>query len=473
MTIELDVPRIELGEIHVRPNTENQQVSIFVSSGTEVSGVNLFLQVGDGGPELSDYGIPAGTDGPAITGVDLKTGTIFETAGDPQVDQPGIPQVATTTIAISEGGQSVLADGLLAKVTIDTTGFLQGSWELLLADVLPFAALSGPFTTDFAGIPVHITNGRLMIRETEVVGRHLFYVGSSFEDVVAIDKQPLFIGETATFASYSSFSLGLNGLMVDVANLLAVPTLDDFEFRVGRNGDFSSWTTAPSPTEFSVLTAAGLDGADRVVIRWQDGAISNQWLEVTMLPGAETGLPAADVFYFGNAPGDTGDSSSHALVNATDVVKTRDNKKGPFNPAAIDDPYDFNRDGLVNATDVIFSRDHITSPFTALQLITPAPTPAAAAPRTPRAPLPRLVARAMAVDEDDVTDSPENRVRPVADAAAEDVQAAARQIDRQEWKRIFRRGRRMETEVQEANRFAELNAVFADFSDWIGEVWEK
>ena len=45
----------------------------------------------------------------------------------------------------------------------------------------------------------------------------------------------------------------------------------------------------------------------------------------------------------------------------------------PLNPAAIDDPCDYNRDGLVNGTDQIIARNNQTNPLTMLRLIT-APT---------------------------------------------------------------------------------------------------
>ena len=54
----------------------------------------------------------------------------------------------------------------------------------------------------------------------------------------------------------------------------------------------------------------------------------------------------------------------------------------------------------MNATDVIFARGDITSPFTALQLITPPPVPAAAAVRTPRAPLPMNFPRDATANDD-------------------------------------------------------------------------
>ena len=476
VTIALDVPRIEIGDLFLRPNTANQQVPLYVHSGKHVSGANLYLQVGDGGPELSDYGVAPGTAGPTITNVDLKTGTIFASVTDPQIDQPGIPQVATTTIAISEAGQSVLADGVLATVTFDTTGFLEGTWDFLLDNVLPFAELSGPFHTDFAGVPAHISSGRLIIRETEVVGRHLFYEGSEMGQAIAKDKRPLLPGQSASFANYSSYDKGINGLAVDVVNLIGVPTIDDFEFTMGRNADFDSWVAAPSPTSFDFVAGGGGPGTDRVLIRWADGDILNRWLKVTIAANETTGLPSADVFYFGNAPGDTGDSLTNALVNATDVVNTRDNKKGPFNGAAIDDPYDFNRDGLVNATDVVFARDNITSPFTALQLITP-PLEVNAV-RTPRAPLPIVYQTVVPDAGDAVTAKPGiSRKLAIARVKAEDHSDSKRMMEpsspemntptiRRRLTQVRRGGKLREVERQLSNGYVQ-EAVFAERLDWL------
>ena len=82
-------------------------------------------------------------------------------------------------------------------------------------------------------------------------------------------------------------------------------------------------------------------------------------------------MPADDVFYFGNAVGETGNSPYNALVTAADVIAARDNPRGPGNRAALDNPHDFDHDMLVNAVDVILARNHATGPFDALRLIAP------------------------------------------------------------------------------------------------------
>ena len=73
--------------------------------------------------------------------------------------------------------------------------------------------------------------------------------------------------------------------------------------------------------------------------------------------------------------GETGNDPNNATVNATDQTGARDNFTSFFNPAALDNPYDFNRDKRVNATDQTIARDNFTSFFSVLRLISP-PAPA-------------------------------------------------------------------------------------------------
>jgi hypothetical protein len=163
-----DAASIQVGNHQLLPNTEGQQVEIFVTGGEAVSGVNLFVQVGDGGPELGNFGVAPGTDGPAISAVDLKTNTIFALVPNAQDDLPGLPQVAISSIEFGSPGQTTLASGKLVTLTIDTRGFESGSWELRLANVLPELP-NGPFETDFAGLGIDIVNGLLNIG-SEVIG---------------------------------------------------------------------------------------------------------------------------------------------------------------------------------------------------------------------------------------------------------------------------------------------------------------
>lgn len=153
---------IQVGHYLLAPNQPGQTIDVMVTGGEMVSGVNIFTQIGDGGPELADYGLPAGVDGPGITAVDLKSGSIFANVPDPAVDQGSLPQLAVWSLGIAAPGGKVSANGRLATLTIDTTGFTAGRWTLQLSDVLAQLS-SGPFATDFAGIPADVTNGSIRI----------------------------------------------------------------------------------------------------------------------------------------------------------------------------------------------------------------------------------------------------------------------------------------------------------------------
>jgi len=223
------------------------------------------------------------------------------------------------------------------------------------------------------------------------------------DNAIAPDKTALLPGESATFAHYTSFSKGINGIMVDIAGLPGTPIADDFELRMGNDGSPDGWPAAPDPS-ITVRAGEGVGGSDRVTLIWASfdtvnpdptaQAVAKAWLQVTVLAtpntGLEaigtdgpTGLPIGDVFYFGNALGDsgTGNFGGVAQVNAVDSGAVRDNPHNPFvDPAPIDDFVDFNRDQWVNAVDFGLVRDNATNPLTALKLIT---APAAGSPTGP------------------------------------------------------------------------------------------
>ena len=93
-------------------------------------------------------------------------------------------------------------------------------------------------------------------------------------------------------------------------------------------------------------------------------------MQVTVKATANTGLATDDVFYFGNAVGETGDNPANAYVNAFDTGAVRDHPQNFLNPAAVDNVYDLNKDGLVNAFDFGIARDNATGLLNALKLIT-------------------------------------------------------------------------------------------------------
>jgi len=216
----------------------------------------------------------------------------------------------------------------------------------------------------------------------EVVGRFLFYNNSIFDGyepainadddaAIATDKRALLPGATSGFANYSSYTGGINGVMIDLANLAGTPTLEDFTFATGNDNDSGNWTSAPAPSGFVVRPGEGVNGSTRIVVTWADGSMKSTWLQVGVRPNERTNLSAADVFYFGSAVGETGNLSSQAIVNATDQILARIHYKGLSEQVPITSPYDFNRDSLVDATDEMLARNAYVGPVSMLQMITP------------------------------------------------------------------------------------------------------
>lgn len=354
------------------PNRRNQEVTIWVVGLTEVTGLNLRAQLGDGTGLLAE---------PVFSGVEFGGG-IWDAYPHTVVGGPvnGLEQFLQTSVAFNEIGRNVPANGVIVRLLVDTTGFDEGQFDLRLAGT----QIGADTVFVLAGgveLPVSIRNGSITIAAAEVAGAHVFYNGSSFDNrdsaanagddrAIAIDKVPLRPGEKATFENYTSYLHGINGIMVDIARLPAT-VLDaaSFEFRVGNTQNTSGWLSGPVPRSISVRRGAGAGGSDRVTLIWPDGAIVGCWLQVTILATAETGLDSPYVFYFGNAPGESGNSQTNAFVDITDFVRVRDNPRDFLNRATTDCPFDFNRDSFVDGTDLAVVRDHATNFVTALILL--------------------------------------------------------------------------------------------------------
>jgi hypothetical protein len=231
----------------------------------------------------------------------------------------------------------------------------------------PGAAGDYPRTLD-------LYSARIDVPSIPVAGRHVFYNGSLYDgnnpaaqaplagpnndddDAIAPDKRALLPGQTATYANYTNYEYGINGIMIDVYSLPATTlTAADFVFKVGNDNNPAAWAAGPAPT-ITVREGEGLNGADRVTLVWPQGSIVDQWLQVTMRANANTGLSAPDVFYFGNLGGEVGNASDPNRVSQSDIdeVKLHLNQTVPITAV-----WDLNRDGRVNALDVAAVKRHL------------------------------------------------------------------------------------------------------------------
>jgi hypothetical protein len=315
--------QITVGSHQIVAGEANQVIPLYVTGGQMVQGLDFYIELGDGGAPNG------GSDTiPIISNVDIVgPGTLFNQSNTGQFDTFAsdlLWAVSTTTDAgvIDE----IAADGLLAYVTIDAAGTSAGeSYSLSLTGVA--VGIFGPpgVDTGFAGVAADITNGVLeVVSSIEPVARNVFYNNSSLDgndaaanaaDDGAVDssKTALLPGQAATPSNYTSYSRGINGVMVDIAGLSEVydPVASDFGVRVSDTAT-GAWSSGPAPS-VSVRRGEGFGGAARVTLIWPDGVIANKWVEVTVKSdanGGGLGLASDDLFYFGNSLGDSdGDGS--------------------------------------------------------------------------------------------------------------------------------------------------------------------
>jgi hypothetical protein len=175
-----------------------------------------------------------------------------------------------------------------------------------------------------------------------VSGRHIFYNQSVWDGgsaaispvndnaAIATDKSAYLPGAgTAVFANITSFSRGINGIMIDLSagvdhsGITLANVANNFVFKVGNNNSPNLWGPAPGPTAISVIAGGGVTGSDRVEITWATGAINNKWLEVQVLATAQTGLAATDVFFWGNKIGDSGTGTPAGTFDTTSTDATQ------------------------------------------------------------------------------------------------------------------------------------------------------
>lgn len=393
--------------------TEDSSASLIGTDGpNSISGFDTGVDVDNGTALIEDailngneIGVLIQQDGTADLGdnsdtniTQLGTGSAANGSSTGGNDFSGYTATATPT------------SGAIVVSKIDTN---PGSQGILVSDV----PAQGNTWDDpsYAGIEnvVHhdVDDSNLafvLFAEQGVIGRHFFYNNSAWDGgnaaaspaddfAIAPDKTPLLPGDTATFANYTSYVGGINGIMIDFYQLPGTVTASDFSFHVGNNNTPSGWAAGPTPFSVTQRPTPGFLGSTRVTLIWQDyfsggdpatTAAGKTWLEVRVLPTANTGLSDTDLFYVGNAIGDSGQGNQASLALVTGIDRSGPRLNPVSNPpgASIQNPYDYDRDRNVDTTDETIVQFNSTTIFTALHLITIAAPLAAPLPTTYVAP---------------------------------------------------------------------------------------
>jgi len=199
------------------------------------------------------------------------------------------------------------------------------------------------------------------VPDAQIAGRHVFYnnsswdVGGDDDAAIALDKSPLLPGGTSEPANYTNYTRGINGIMVDIDDPTETPGGGDFGIRVSDIAAPDTWSTGPTPT-VTVRPGEGVDGSDRVTLVWPDGAILNQWVEITVKSASNIGLAEDDVFSFCNVVADC-DGDGLVGANDLDAFVGEFGRTGGIGALAAD----FDGDGRVGLADFVLLRSNFSS----------------------------------------------------------------------------------------------------------------
>jgi hypothetical protein len=333
--------------------------------------VTITANDGVGGTGSTTFTYTVNNVAPSLTRANATiTGNVLSTL----VNTGTYSDVAADTVSLSVDVGTIVNNG-------------NGTWSWSYA---PTTAISNQTVTvtgtdeDGGSAAVTFTINALV----NIATRGLFYnnaTGSSAQTSLGTDKVALLPNQASTFANYTNYSRGLNGVAVDVAGLPATTTpalmLSSLQFSVWNGIDAAGFVGLPPAAipSAAIVAGGGVGGSTRVNITFPDNTVQNTWLRVTVLANANTGLASNDVFYFGNVIGElnTGNTATRLRVNSLDTSAVRSNQSPGANSASVTNIYDLNRDGRVNSLDTSVVRSNqqasgIVAPITAPGPISPA-----------------------------------------------------------------------------------------------------
>jgi hypothetical protein len=266
-----------------------------------------------------------------------------------------------TDVVTVSGGSATFADvGVGNNKTVTATGLTIGG-------------------TDAGNYTVNASATTLANITPTVFNRQVFYKGSSFAsqaggtltnpnvpaalDSLKVLAQSSNAAQTLNFANnVINTAQGINGVIFDVAGLVgATLTTADFGFRVSPTGAFNEaanlpkdWAAAPSPSLITVMTPGTATTPARVRIEWNNNQIENRWLQIRVLPTANTGLPSQQTFYLGHLLGEVNGLAVGGASGALQVTNADINVVRPLigTNALVTSAVDITKNGLVQNSDI-------------------------------------------------------------------------------------------------------------------------
>ena len=266
-----------------------------------------------------------------------------------------------TDVVTVSGGSATFADiGVGNNKTVTATGLTIGG-------------------TDAGNYTVNATATTLANITATVFNRQVFYKGSSFAsqaggtlanpnvpaalDSLKVLAQSSNVAQTLNFANnVVNTAQGINGVILDIAGLVGASLIpSDFGFRVSPTGAFNEasnlpkdWATGPNPSLITVMTPGTATTPARVRIEWNNNQIENRWLQIRVLPTANTGLPSQQTFYLGHLLGEVNGLAVGGASGSLQVTNADINVVRPLigTNALVTSAADITKNGLVQNSDI-------------------------------------------------------------------------------------------------------------------------
>lgn len=320
--------------------------------------------------QISDNGVPA------------KSETASVTVAVTNVNEAPSLTVTTTNVvgnvlsSVSNSGtwldpeNDVTAlSASLGTVTKNSDGTWNWSYTPTTKLLQQLVTITG---TDSGGAASTVTfqlNANVAVTNSKV-----YYKGSSFSNSgndipSALDSSkslavPASTPKALNFSNVVNTSRGINGLVFDVAGLVASSLANsDFLIRMSPTGAFndasnppSSWSEATAPSLISV-TPGNATIASRIRLEWPDFAIVNRWLQIVIKANSSTGLASPAVFYLGSAVGEINGVAPYRVLNADMLLVQAAIGAGTV---PITDARDVNKDKRITNADMLFLQARVT-----------------------------------------------------------------------------------------------------------------
>lgn len=191
------VSNIDVGGNVLLPDQAGQEIILNVTGDDVVTGFNLRAQIGDGlGPGVE----------PVFESIDFSGG-IWDAFPYTVLGGPvsGAQQYAQVSVVFNETGQSVIGNGMLLILTIDTTGIVEGTYDLKLATT-DIGLGSAFIASGGSEITANVSNGTIVVptpplvtlvmQEPKVDPNEVFTRAGGLDQVRFLWSEPIIFGSS-------------------------------------------------------------------------------------------------------------------------------------------------------------------------------------------------------------------------------------------------------------------------------------